>query len=221
MRGGMVRRVVRFIYLLLVHPVVVRLVHPLRRRLSGLPTEAAKAQTVISHGQSTPTLIETGTYKGATVAACLGHFERIYTIELDPELYETAQARFAGEPSVTVIHGDSCTELGRLATEVPEPALFWLDAHYCYGETAKGPHDPPLPWELRAILDRGKPDVILIDDARHMGVLPDYPSVDEIRQLIGERASSFAVEHDIIRIALTSNGSEEQTHPEPLAGSRG
>lgn len=183
--------------------------------------EAAKAQTVILYGQRTPTLIETGTYKGATVAACLGHFERIYTIELDQTLYEEAHTRFDNEPGVTVIHGDSYTELGRLASEVPGPVLFWLDAHYSYGETAKGPYDPPLPWELRAILERGKPDVILIDDARLMGVLPGYPSVDEIRQLVGERASSFEVENDIIRIALASNGSEDQTHPEPRVGSRG
>jgi hypothetical protein len=167
----MPRRVLRFMYLLLVHRVW--------RRLSSLPTEAAKAQTVILYGQSTPTLIETGTYQGNTVAMCLGQ------------------------------------------SEVPAPVLFWLDAHYSDGETAKGPHDPPLPWELRAILERGDPDVLLIDDARLMGLLPDYPSVDEIRQLVGERASSFEVKNDIIRITLRSNGSEEGTHPEPLAGSRG
>jgi hypothetical protein len=211
----MPRRIARYIYLLLVHPLVVRLVHPVRRKLSGLPTEAAKAVTVIAYGQSTPTLIETGTYKGATVAACLGHFERIYTIELDPMLYEAARTRFANQPSVTVIRGDSSTELVRLAGLVHEPALFWLDAHYSYGETAKGPHDPPLPWELRAILERGLPDVILIDDARHMGVLPDYPSVDEIRQLVGGRAAGFEVENDIIRITLADSGAE--THREVRA----
>ena len=218
---GMPRRVVRFIYLLLIDPLVVRLVNPIRRKLSGLPTEAAKAQTVIRYGQETPTLVETGTYHGATIAACLGHFDRIYSIELDETLYEAARARFAGEPSVTVIQGDSSTELARLAALVDDPALFWLDAHYSYGETAKGPHDPPLPWELQAILERGEPDVILIDDARHMGVLPDYPSIDEIRQLVGDRASSFDVENDIIRIMLTASGSEAGTHPTTHAGTHG
>ena len=218
---GMPRRVVRFIYLLLVHPLVVRLIHPIRRKLSGLPTEAMKAKTVIRYGQGISTLVETGTYHGATVAACLGHFGRIYTIELDGALYEAARIRFADEPSVTVIQGDSSTELGRLAALVDGSALFWLDAHYSYGETAKGPHDPPLPWELRAILDRGEPDVIMIDDARHMGVLPDYPSIDEIRQLVGDRASSFEMENDIIRIMLTSSGSEAGMHPTTRAGTRG
>lgn len=182
--------------------VFVRLVDPVLRRLSGMQTEKQKAGTVIHYGRSTPTLIETGTYEGATVAACLGHFERIYTIELDQALYNAARDRFANEPTVTVIHGDSCTELSRLAVDVTGPVLFWLDAHYSHGETAKGPHDPPLPWELSAILGRGEPDVILIDDARHMGVLPHYPSIKEIRKLVGKRASGFEVRRDIIRITL-------------------
>ena len=211
----MTHRFLRFVYLTLIHPVVVRTVHPIRRRFSGLPSEQEKGRTVIHYGEGKPTLIETGTYMGATVAACVGHFERIYTIELDQPLYEAARNLFAGEPTVTVIHGDSCTELSRLASEVAGPVVFWLDAHYSYGETAKGPHDPPLPWELRAILDRGERDVILIDDARHMGVLPDYPSVDEIRQLFGERASSFEVANDIIRITLASSDSAGRTHPAP------
>jgi hypothetical protein len=192
----MLRRVAGRIYLRLVHPVV--------RQLSGLLTARQKARTLIRYGRrhGTSTLVETGTYEGETVAACLHHFERIYTVELDQALYTAARDRFADEPTVTVIHGDSYAELSRLASELAEPALFWLDAHYSFGETAKGPHDPPLPWELRAILERGKPDVILIDDARHMGVLPDYPSIEEIRRLVGERGSSFEVRRDIIRITL-------------------
>jgi predicted O-methyltransferase YrrM len=200
----MARRVVRFVWVQLVQPVYVRLAGPIMRRFSGLPSAREKAEVLIQHAdrQRTRTLIETGTYQGETVAACLAHFDRIYTIELDQSLYEAARDRFAEEPSVTVIHGDSYTELSKLAAEVTQPVLFWLDAHYSYGETAKGEHDPPLPWELRAIVARGKPDVILIDDARHMGVLPDYPSIEEIRELVGERASSFEVEHDIIRVTL-------------------
>jgi hypothetical protein len=197
----MLRSVARFVYL--------RLHNPIARPLSGLPSAREKARTLTRYGRDTPTLIETGTYQGATVAACLSQFERIYTVELDQALYEAARDRFAHEPTVTVIHGDSYTELSRLASEVEGPALFWLDAHYSFGETAKGAHDPPLPWELRATIGRGKPDVILIDDARHMGVLPDYPTIDEIRQLVGERASSFDVRRDIIRITLVSDVSEE------------
>jgi len=164
-----------------------------------------KSRNLIRYGRryGVRTLIETGTYQGSTVAACLRHFDRIYTIELDRTLYESARNRFADEPAVTVIHGDSYTELERLASEVSGPALFWLDAHYSEGVTAKGPHDPPLSWELRAILERGIPDLILVDDARLMGIHPGYPTIREIRGLVGERASSFEVQRDVIRIALT------------------
>jgi hypothetical protein len=203
-----------------------RLVHPVLRRFAGLASPRKKSRMLIRYGRelATPTLVETGTYEGETVAACLPHFKRIFTIELDQSLYEAARDRFKGEPTVTVIHGDSYSELRRVASRLNEPAIFWLDAHYCAGPTAKGPHDPPLLWELRAILERGKSDVILIDDAHHMGVEPglfqrwvrrtflkrmlpagpDYPKVEEIRQILGERASMFEIRDDIIRVKLAA-----------------
>lgn len=202
--------------------VHLRFVHPLRRRLGGLPTEPEKARTLIEYGREhgAATLIETGTYRGTTVAACLHHFSRIFTIELGEELFAAARARFADEQTVTVIHGDSYTELSRLATSVPGPVLFWLDAHYSDDSAAKGPHDPPLPWELRAILERDTPDVVLIDDARLMGLLPGYPSIKDIRGIVGDRAASFEVRRDMIRITLTERVSGERTHPEPPVESR-
>ncbi len=118
----MLRRLAGRVYLGLVHPVV--------RQLSGLLTTRQKARTLIRYGRrhGTSTLVETGTYQGETVAACLQHFKRIYTVELDQALHGAARDRFADEPTVTVIHGDSYTALTRLASEVAEPALFWLDA---------------------------------------------------------------------------------------------
>jgi hypothetical protein len=181
-----------------------RLITPASQRLAGVPSPKEKARTVIEYGRryGRATLIETGTFHGGTVAAALPHFEQIYTVELDQALYEAARDRFAGEPKVTVIHGDSHTELSRLAAEIDAPALFWLDAHYSAGETAKGTHDPPLPWELGAIIGRREPDVILIDDARLMGATSGYPSLEAIRDLVGDRAVTFEVRRDIIRIAL-------------------
>ena len=175
-----------------------------RLRLSGVPAGRAKGRILAGYGRryGLGTLIETGTFQGDTVAACLSSFERIYSIELDEAFHRAAVERFAADPSVTLIHGDSYAELRTVAATVSEPALFWLDAHYCERETARGPHDPPLPWELRTIVKRGKRDVILVDDARLMGVNPGYPSIDEIRELAGARCASFDVRRDIIRIVL-------------------
>ncbi len=67
---------------------------------------------------------------------------------------------------------------------------------------AKGPHDPPLPWEPPSIVARRQRDVIVIDDARLVGVNPGYASIDQIQALVYARASSFEVRRDIIRIVL-------------------
>lgn len=181
-----------------------QLTYSLMRGLPDLPTPREKAWTLIQYGSRNrlSTLVETGTYRGETVAECLRHFDRIFTIELDPALHAAARARFAGEARVTLIQGDSCSELSALALNIAGPALFWLDAHYSAGVTAKGPDDPPLRWELQAIARRSEPDVVLIDDVRLMGVNPGYPSLEEIRDVVGDRVSTFDVRRDILRITL-------------------
>ncbi len=175
-------------------------------RVGALPPKK-KAATIIEYGRdnSIRTLVETGTYLGQTVQACLGHFERIFTVELDASLCEAARKRFAGRPEVTVIEGDSHEELARLVADIDGRALFWLDAHYSEGITAKGTHDPPLEWELEAILSRNERDVVLLDDARLMGVAPGYPSIDEIRRIVSVRARTFEVLRDIVRINLAES----------------
>lgn len=179
-------------------------VGPVLRTPRGMLSPRGKAQTLIEYAQrhGLETLVETGTYKGDTVSACLGRFAQIYTIELDPTLHTRAQKLFAHEPSVTTIQGDSCEELLRLAPGLEGPVLFWLDAHYSEGVTAQGPHDPPLQFELEAILARGERDVILIDDARLLGQNPGWPSVDEVERIVNARAETVEVRDDIIRIAL-------------------
>jgi hypothetical protein len=200
-----------------------RVVHPVLKRLGGMPTPADKARLIRRYGQGHETLVETGTYLGDTVAGCLPHFQRINTIELDPALAEAARQRFKNESPVTVIEGDSYTELARLCNEIDEPAVFWLDAHSCGPGTAKSEHDPPLLWELQAIVERDQPDVVLIDDARHMGAQPNRfqrwvrdhllrlqptwpgtPTLADIREIVG---TDFEVDRDIIRITLPARRS--------------
>jgi hypothetical protein len=179
---------------------------PIRRR--------RKARTLLGYGRRNGlrTLVETGTYRGHTVAACSGHFDRIYSIELHPGLYEQARHRFAGDPSVTLVQGDSCEALMRLGPEIEGPALFWLDAHHSSGGTAKGAHDPPLEWELRAVLERGEPDVVLIDDARLLG-RDGWPSLEDVRRLLAGRAGELEVRDDIVRIALTPTATPPSAAP--------
>ena len=108
--------------------------------------------------------VETGTFRGQTIENSLEDFEHLYSVESDWELYLHAKGRFAGNPRVHLFHGDSVDFLDGLY--LPEPAVFYLDAHWSgWGE----PTALPLLGELRAIRKRNHKDVIVIDDMRLMG----------------------------------------------------
>jgi hypothetical protein len=147
--------------------------------------------------------IETGTYRGDMVEAMKPLFQKIYSIELSEKLFEEAKNRFKSDTHVELIHGDSGQELGRIVERLDQPALFWLDGHYSAGDTARGRKDTPIYEELEQILrapDLGH--VVVIDDARHFGTDPGYPTIEELRTyVLSERPDvRVAVEDDSIRI---------------------
>ncbi|MBN1125602.1 MAG: hypothetical protein JXA82_11385 [Sedimentisphaerales bacterium] len=131
-------------------------------------------------------LIETGTYTGHTVMGLLDKFDRVYSIELDPTLCKKAQQLFAQYPHVQIIEGASEVCLPHILSEVDQPCLFWLDAHYSKGATAKGETETPIIRELDSILQhsRSREHVLLIDDARCFTGQNDYPTVAAVREAI-------------------------------------
>jgi len=148
-------------------------------------------------------LVETGTYYGDMVEAMKNDFDKIYSIELSKELFNKAKKRFKGENKISLIHGDSATEIKKVVDSLKEPALFWLDGHYSGGETAKGDKYTPLYEELMHIFNaKTKGHVILIDDARCLGRNPDYPLIEELLDFIKSKESNvdITIENDIIRI---------------------
>ena len=104
------------------------------------PPHAFKQKVVLQYARQFDlrVLVETGTYLGEMVDAMRTAFGRVYSIELDQELYWRAVQRFAGRGSVTIVQGDSSKVLPQLLAELAEPVLFWLDGHYSAGVTAKG-----------------------------------------------------------------------------------
>jgi hypothetical protein len=86
-------------------------------------------------------LVETGTYLGETVTAMRGSFDRIVSVELDPLLFAAALRRFADAEDVELVHGDSGDVMPQIVSGLDAPALFWLDAHYSGGVTARGRED--------------------------------------------------------------------------------
>jgi len=124
------------------------------------------------------TYVETGT--GA--AECLTHavtfpFKKYYTIDIDGELIEKAEATF-NNPKITFIHNYSSEALKELVPTLPkdEPVLFFLDAHFpgadfhkiSYEESIRQFQDEAFPLlnEIKIIknLRDISKDVFIIDD---------------------------------------------------------
>ena len=59
-------------------------------------------------------LIETGTYLGGTVSALRTYFSEVYSVEIGPELYRQAAARFYDVNNVHLFLGDSAEVLRAL-----------------------------------------------------------------------------------------------------------
>lgn len=148
-------------------------------------------------------LVETGTHVGEMVAATKDTFREIHTIELSHALYEQARQRFAQYDHISVLQGSSDAVMADIIHQFSEPCLFWLDAHYSGGNTAKGESDTPILGEVNLILTHLiRNHVLLIDDAREFTGENDYPSLEELQNLVAQHRPQwkFEVRDDIIRI---------------------
>lgn len=149
------------------------------------------------------TLVETGTYLGQMVEACMDNFKTIHSIELSDELHARAKKKFARNRSVKLHKGDSGEMLAKVLKSLKKPAIFWLDAHYSEGITAKGILNTPILEELDGIFKhRIKGHVILVDDARIFTGKDDYPTTDQVRKLAAKSLKNhhFVNRYDIIRL---------------------
>lgn len=136
--------------------------------------------------------IETGTYLGQSLENVCGLFERAVSIELSAELHEAARRRFADRTNVALLQGDSAHRIADAAALCAGlPTLYWLDAHWSGGNTARGDENTPVLTELALIGRRASPDdVVLIDDMRNFATVPPgfqshdalagYPMIDEV-----------------------------------------
>jgi hypothetical protein len=160
-----------------------------RRTRRPPPPRSVKATLIRSWtARSRNVFVESGTFFGDMLVAVRPDFARLYSIELSPTLAARARRRFAGDPAIEILHGDSSAALGPLLRSIAAPAVLWLDGHYSGWLTARGETDTPIWSELRAAVDAGTPDdALLIDDARLFGRHPAYPAVDEVTAFLRER----------------------------------
>jgi hypothetical protein len=193
-------------YSLLLQPVLEALALRSWKRHRRPPAPRAVKAAVIrrfADRDKRSVLIETGTFYGDMLAALRGDFSQLYSIELHPGLGKRATRRFAGDPAVRIIVGDSATQLEPLLRSVSKPAVLWLDGHYSGVLTARGDGDTPVLREIDAVLRAGTPDdVVLIDDARLFGKDPEYPTIAEVEQRVHavRPGCSVRVEDDIVQI---------------------
>jgi hypothetical protein len=176
-----------------------------RLGLGGVPPpHAYKALLVKRYGRrhGLRTLVETGTYHGHMIEAVRRSFALVYSIELDDAFYEAARDRFRVQPHVHLLHGDSGALVQQVVSQLREPALFWLDAHFSGAGTA-GEGTNPIESEIRAILGcREERHVVLIDDARLFTGTEGYPTLQHIHDLIRaiRPRARMQVDADVIRI---------------------
>ena len=149
--------------------------------------------------------IETGTYRGDMIYAEKDHFDKIYSIELDEILFRKAVNKFRKYPHITILQGDSSVLLHEVVSKLDEPALFWLDAHYSGGITAKGDKECPIFEELKSIFASKYHHIILIDDARCFNGTRDYPTITELTENVVKNRPGYTVEvkDDFIRLVYT------------------
>ncbi|MFA6925249.1 MAG: hypothetical protein WC223_13470 [Bacteroidales bacterium] len=148
-------------------------------------------------------LVETGTYRGDMVYAQRRFFKKIISVELSETLWQKAVKRFKKNNKIKLFQGDSGKLMSEIMKEIDQPAIFWLDGHYCAGISTKGNTECPIYDELDAIFKAKKFNhVLLIDDARCFIGKNDYPTIDELSEYVRKNnpASEFEVKDDIIRI---------------------
>ncbi len=169
-----------------------------------LPQEMEKREILVRWGKNfdCKIFVETGTYNGKTTEYASNHFDKCVTIELDETLYKRAVEKFKNKNNVQVRHGDSGTILPEFLRSINERTLFWLDAHYCGRNTAKGKSNTPIMEEILAIMNHPVSHVILIDDARMYLGFDGYPSIRELRKLVNKVGKGYemTILNDIIRI---------------------
>ena len=174
----------------------------LRYRRPTPPSDETKRAIIRDYARRSGcrVFVETGTYRGDTIAAVSDLFEEIHSIEIDAALYRQACTRFRGDPRIKLHLGDSGALLPEIVAAHREPILFWLDGHASGGETGSGKKHTPIVEELEVIMAHPtRQHVILIDDAMDFGAEPDYPPMRKLRRL-ARNYPDFVVKEHIVRI---------------------
>ncbi len=178
-----------------------------KKGVISTPPSGIKQKKIIETAKnySLGNLVETGTYLGDMVNATKKIFKNISSIELSDSLAKKAKQRFAKYNHIHIWQGDSPDILPLILKDIDSPTLFWLDAHYSGGETARSTEsgDTPIEKELDIIFKFWREgSVILIDDARLFIGKDNYPTLETLKKKLtsNDPRNEIEVSEDIIKI---------------------
>jgi hypothetical protein len=98
----------------------------------GPPTELILA---LKHEFSITDFVETGTFQGGTSTWAAYHFDRVTTIENSRVIYEQTVAKHGHIANIEFLFGNSRDVLKSVVPVLQSPSLFWLDGHWCGGDS--------------------------------------------------------------------------------------
>lgn len=129
-----------------------------------------------------PICVETGTGLGYSTVELQKLFQKVFTIEIDQELWQDASRVFAEASNVVCIEGDSSEQLSLLLTTLQAPTIFYLDAHWS--------GDARVDWEASAWQGYAKPT-----SHRRVKESNELPSPQEQSPLLEEVTSILSFPH--------------------------
>ena len=89
--------------------------------------------------------VETGCFIGDGIDnAIAANFNNIISIELADKYYQICKNKYKDNVNINIILGDSALILYDVIKNIDSKITFWLDGHYCFGESACGVYVSPL-----------------------------------------------------------------------------
>lgn len=151
--------------------------------------------------------VETGTYEAQTTRFLADNCRQVISIEPSDFYYEKALQKCKKKKNIKLIHGTSQSKLEEiLATDISEfkTLSFWLDGHFCGGQTHFSGVRSPIVDELRIIqkfLGYECKITILIDDVRDFSRPgfhgEGYPTLYSLVSFAEKNHMYWTIEHDI------------------------
>lgn len=175
-------------------------------------TKLAVIERAMSMMKTPPdTIIETGTGHGDLTCLLRNLFDRVVTIELSESFVDVRLQLYGELPKVISLLGDSRELLPELARDIIEPAVWYLDAHWCLLRSmpAGGDGDVPLMAELDILAKRSQADLVIVDDVSAFGRVrrPKHPeggwsnvTPERIVQRLGRVTGTYQDENNLILI---------------------